>query len=164
MSIMRNPVVLAMLVALIVFVVLYYYYNYYVKNEKGSSINKKIKKKEKKEMIINETMIISAAFAGLVTWYIVTNYFSQNTNSDVTDEQNLLGFDNDIDVNKLNIQEMEAGTSNKHNKISNKIDNTIVKIPRLDTEDSTRSYNLIGSGVNIPRSDLKIPSVLIDYK
>ena len=38
------------------------------------------------------------------------------------------------------------------------------KIPRLDTEDSTRSYNLIGSGVNIPRNDLKIPGVLIDYK
>jgi hypothetical protein len=33
----------------------------------------------------------------------------------------------------------------------------------VSSEDPTRSYNLIGSGLNIPKSELKIPSVLIDY-
>ena len=32
------------------------------------------------------------------------------------------------------------------------------------SDDISRSYNLIGSGLNIPRTELNIPNVLIDYK
>lgn len=161
---MKNPVVLAIFVAAIVFAAMYYYYNYYGKNEKcdkdtndKKSTNKKSKKKEKKKgTIINEIMVISAAVAGLVTWYIVNTYFPQDNISD-TDEQKTLESDHEFNINEPIVQTMKgSGTIKTNNKMS--------KIPRLDEEDSTRSYNLIGSGVNIPRTDLKIPSVLIDYK
>lgn len=56
----------------------------------------------------------------------------------------------------LNIGNKSIGS---HNHI-----NTKSHVPHISSDDPTRSYNLIGSGLNIPRSELKIPNVLIDYR
>ena len=37
-------------------------------------------------------------------------------------------------------------------------------VPNLELDDPHRSYNLVGSGINIPRKDLDIPKIFIDYK
>lgn len=177
-SIIKNPVFLAVLATCVVFVITYYYYNYYCRNAKksdkqndkksnkqsesnGESKNAKdIKKKDGIE--INEIMILSSIIAGLVTWYIASSYFGNDKTlgqleglSDPTDQAGIVG--------RTQTGGANAGFNQKNSGL-NMDRSKMQKIPHLDSDDVTRSYNLIGSGVNIPRSDLKIPSVLIDYR
>lgn len=174
---MKNPVFLALLVAGIVFVVTYYYYNYYYdptkdtknkknkkegkegKEEKDGKHSKKDNKKhnKKKGIEINEVMIISATVAGLITWYIASSYFTNDNLNNTSDDVVV----NNNDVNEVMSDNFTSGRSMRGGSIKDRQKN---KISHLDSDDSTRSYNMIGSGVNIPRADLKIPSVLIDYK
>lgn len=132
MSIIKNPIILALLASALVFTVTYCYFNY--SKEKKDKKGKKLKKKS---AVINETMILSAAITGLITWYVATSYFVEE--------------DEDTGLTLSPIQVQTGGVSKS-------------KVPNLESECSDRSYNLLGSGVNIPKTDLKIPNVLIDYK
>lgn len=157
MTLTKNPVFLAVLATCVVFAVTYYYYNYYSKPVPKKDDKKNSKKKSGIE--INETIIVSSLIAGLITWYIASSYF---TNDKTINEGNTnignngsLGGGNPVEKGLRNME----GGARDINGFSQ------TKVPRLDdSEDVTRSYNLIGSGVNIPRADLKIPSVFIDYK
>jgi len=161
---MKNPVFLALIATCVVFAVTYYYYNYYSrsndndKDDTQTKQNKQYKKKKntkkgKDGIILNETIIVSSLVAGLIVWYAASSYFSNETTITKTNEiADIIGpsqSTSDIPVSR----ELMKGGGGGRSRVS-----------RLDSDDSTRSYNLIGSGVNIPRSDLKIPSVLIDYK
>lgn len=175
MSILKNPIFISLLVAGIVFIITYYYYNYYrdsnkdkekknKKNEKEGDDGKRTKKDNKKQnkkkgIEINEIMIISAVVAGLIAWYIASSYFTTDKSSNTPDENNVITMNNDSEV----ISDTVTG-GNRSMKGGSIKDRQKNKISHLESDDSTRSYNMIGSGVNIPRADLKIPSVLIDYK
>jgi hypothetical protein len=160
MNITKNPVFLAVLATCVVFAVTYYYYNYYCKPTKKKDVNGK-KKKECAE--INETIIVSSVIAGLITWYTSATYFTDAKTS--TNTSVIGGGSEGLPNHSLNKEKniLESGTTDI-NKMIGSGNMTHPKVPRLDSEDLSRSYNLIGSGVNIPRADLKIPSVLIDYK
>lgn len=68
-------------------------------------------------------------------------------------------------INRLSNDILDNAPNNVQDNIMNdKIKTKMTKVPSLASDNVTRSYNLIGSGVNIPKSDLKIPSVLIDYR
>ena len=164
MSIIKNPVFLALLATCIVFAVTYCYYNYYARDsvdpkdlKKSEKTDKKtesknVKNTKKKDgIIINEVMILSSIIAGLVTWYIASSYFADKdarSQAEIDADANTVP----INVDDVNKQMVLSGGKNPN------------KIPHLDSDDATRSYNLIGHGVNIPRSDLKLPKVFIDYK
>jgi len=162
MSIMKNPVFLALLATCVVFAVTYYYYNYYSRSNDNDKVDtqtklnkqdkkKKNTKKGKDGIILNETIIVSSLVAGLIVWYAASCYFGSETTT----------------ITKTNEAADIIGPSQSTPDVSKEImkgGGGRSRVSRLDSDDSTRSYNLIGSGVNIPRSDLKIPSVLIDYK
>lgn len=174
---MKNPVILAIIATALVFTVMYYWYNPSIlgdKNDKdkkkkdGKSTKESKDKKKTKEGGINETVVISAAIAGLATWYIASSYFTEkqgsdtgrdssvqgSTGSDSGDQSGILTGANQSSVQKQQITDggMKGGSK------------TTSKVPHISSDDPTRSYNLIGSGLNIPRSELNIPNVLIDYK
>jgi heme/copper-type cytochrome/quinol oxidase subunit 2 len=137
MSIIKNPIVLAIVVGVLVFVLMSYFY-------KANDSNKKKKSNKKKNKGTKETTIIVAVIASLSTWYIAYCYFDDNThNSD-----------------EIYVDSIVANNSDISHAINQKDGN---KNPHISSDDPTRSYNLIGSGLNIPRSELKIPNVLIDY-
>lgn len=174
MSILRNPIILAIIAFGVVFAAMYYWYNHCDTGKKSSDshLNKKKPKKEG----INETTVISATIAGLLTWYIASHVFSEslsegnNNNEDLKTKQesfesinaNIVNFNNTSHANNApNI----GGNSVIDNNVAGHVggrENT--KIPQINADDPSRSYNLIGSGLNIPRSELKIPNVLIDYR
>jgi hypothetical protein len=158
MSILKHPVFLALLMAAITFSITYYYFNYHSKPSKSKNAknkNKKKREKNTKDIIINETMVLSSAIAGLIAWYITSHC--------LTNEQNKLGESD-------NNGRLESGIMNNpvKNPVNNPVKNTqkggSSHVSHLESDDPTRSYNLIGTGVNIPKGELKIPSVLIDYK
>jgi Ca2+/Na+ antiporter len=178
MSIIKHPVIIALFTAAIVFVVTYYYYNCDNKTEtcdekKSKNSKQKNKKKNKTHVEVNETIVVSSAIAGLVAWYIATVYFTEKTEDGTksgseTDGKNKEGIPQgtsgkvpNLDTTKgVNLDKM---TDSGLNRLKGGQKNTIDKIPHIDSDDPTRSYNLIGSGLDIPRSELKIPNVLIDY-
>jgi hypothetical protein len=162
MSLIKNPMLLAILAFVIVFAIMYYWYNYThnKKHDNDKDNDSKNKKKKKKEGI-NETIVISSAIAGLLTWYIASSYFNEKTTNDeaenvenpneVTDNKTMTRV-NAMNNNGNPVPQLEGG------KVNSK------KVPHISSDDPTRSYNLIGSGLDIPRSELKIPNVLIDYR
>ena len=185
MSIMKNPIFLALLASAVVFAVTYYYYNHYCQPKVDKKGDKKKGKKSEKATEINENMIVGSAIAGLVTWYVASSYFADDskTSSKNSDDLQLGSQDGEqlrtlpdtsdkfqiIDTQNPKGSAMSSnanvGALNSTNVSNSQKGGSFVrKVPSLASDDSTRSYNLIGSGVNIPRSDLKIPSVLIDYK
>jgi len=149
MSIFKNPIILALFVAALVFVIMYYWCNSTGKSEKPSK-GKKSKKdeKQKKKEGISETVVISAAIAGLATWYIASSYLGEKSG----DEEVSTAVEKEDTITSTN-NPQQLGGKNPSNKV-----------PHISSDDPTRSYNLIGSGLNIPRAELKIPNVLIDYK
>lgn len=171
MSIMKNPVILAIIASALVFVVTYYWYNPTFLSDKNDKDKKKKdgkngKDKKKTKEGINETVVISAAIAGLATWYIASSYFTDQQSSDGSatgsaigsdsgDQSGILPGTNQGLGQKQQLPDIELkGGSRQGNS----------KVPHISSDDPTRSYNLIGSGLNIPRSELNIPNVLIDYK
>jgi hypothetical protein len=147
MSIMKNPVILAIIVSVLVFTVMYYWHNpMFPKDKKKKDTKNKDKDKKKIKKGINETVIISSVIAGLATWYITSSYFTNKPESLET-----------VPVSVPRETVPDTGL-----KGGSRIVNS--KVPHIESDDPTRSYNLIGSGLNIPRSELSIPNVLIDYK
>ena len=145
MSFVKNPIILAIIMSAIVFLVLTYFSTEENdkgegekggKNEKGKG--KKNKKNKKGERLSRESIIVISVIAGLGTWYLSSYMFEENGK----EKQNVQGKSPENGVN--GVKKQTGG-----GKLS---------------EDSTRSYNLIGSGLNIPRSELKLPQVLIDYQ
>lgn len=154
---MKNPVILAIVASAVVFVVMYYWYNPSMLGEKGKkNKEKKSEKDKKKREGVNETVIISAAIAGLATWYIASSYFAESTNQELQNS----GDQSQI----MSVTGTEKGKILSGDQVLKGGAGTKTKIPRISSDDPTRSYNLIGSGLNIPRSELNIPPVLIDYK
>ncbi len=155
MSILKNPIILAIIVTAITYVVLTYFFGE-SKNDKSEINDKKKTKKDKlpmnKTVMSKETIIIISVVMGLVTWYVTSNYMN----------------DEDVNVdNTENIALVKIKSLNTPGEHFNDIDNVKANrksIPQISSDDLTRSYNLIGSGLNIPRAELKIPNVLIDYK
>lgn len=143
MSFVKNPIILAIVMSAVVFLLLSYFCTTEEekpdKNDKNdnNSNDKKSKKKKKQDKLSKESIIIISVIAGLGTWYIVSGWMDNNN-----DESN-------ADIVKLdpNVAKQTGGT-----------------LKGQLSDDSTRSYNLIGSGLNIPRSELKLPKVLIDYQ
>ena len=155
MSIFKNPIILAIIVTAISYVLLTYFYGE-SKNNKSDSNDKKKSKKDKqpanKSEMSKETIIIISVVIGLVTWYLASNYMND-------DNETEMNKDNVEIENIKNLKPIYGGANDIDNlKINRKV------IPQISSEDITRSYNLIGSGLNIPRAELKIPNVLIDYK
>jgi len=193
MSILKNPIILAIIAFGVVFAAMYYWYNHFDTGKKSSN-NHPNKKKIKKEGI-NETTVISATIAGLLTWYIASSMFSEkseenNNDNDDNSKTKQESFES-VNANITNFNSTGHGNNppnvggnannnrdgrpqvtnrplspaiglNEGNKQLGGRENT--KIPQINGDDPTRSYNLIGSGLNIPRSELKIPNVLIDYR
>lgn len=135
-----------------------------------------------------ETQIIVAVIVGIVTWWIASTYFNKTNDSNKLNKLEAItvggfqGSDNrklqpglpkSTDTNAS----IQGYTNQQKIKPSKLVSNNSTgiqkggsvkmlknsKIPRISSDDPTRSYNLIGSGLNIPRSELNIPSVLIDY-
>lgn len=196
MSIIKHPITLALLAAALVFAVTYYYFNNYQKttlqftgdkDDKSDKSDKKKSKKnkdEKKNNVnggVNETIIILSAIAGLITWYIATNYFSDKTINLQNESNNNTGSNiqtniqtnptnnqtNRVESNQTQVNQMSKPGINNGSKTGyDALRGGSIspnKVPHINSDDPTRSYNLIGSGLDIPRSELKIPNVLIDY-
>ena len=142
MSIIKNPIVIALIVSAITFVIATYFFK-----ENTSKLKEKKSKnvKKKKNYIFNETVIISTAIAGMVSWFIASYYLTNGSTK------------SEVKNNQESKSETMAGVLNA------KGGNEKPQISKLSTEDSTRSYNLIGSGLNIPDPNM-IPKVLIDIK
>ena len=104
---------------------------------------------------INETIILSTAIAGLLTWFIASKYLNDADNHT----------DNDIDNSILN-KEMIFNELNTDNRSSVIVQNKEMNIPKkisMKNDMQTNSINLINSGVNVPINEIKLPNVLIDY-
>ena len=181
MSILKNPIILAIIAFGVVFAAMYYWYNHFDTTKKRS--NNPNKKKVKKEGI-NETTMISATIAGLLTWYIASSMFSEKSDENNAENNadnlktkqesfesvnaNITNFNNTGTANNLNnalnVSNNASVNANVNNVGNKQMGGRENKVPTIDANDPTRSYNLIGSGLNIPRSELKIPNVLIDYR
>lgn len=176
MSIIKNPIILAIIASAIVMVVMCYLKNKKSENNDDNENNKNKKKKKKKrrnkytddepddesnddnEKNSYETQIIVALIAGIITWWGASAYF-KNSEDVKVEMDNTLVPENIVSVsqNVKTSQNSQVGGVNI-NSVMNKHD-----VSHISSDDQTRSYNLIGSGINIPRSELNIPNVLIDY-
>ena len=146
MKLLKNPVVLAIIVGSVVFIIMNYF-NKPPPEDKKRKGNKR-RKKNNDAGDTKETSIIIAVLAALVTWYGARCYFSEETvteNSPDVLETRLEPVDN---TNVQNLQ--KAGGINGH----------LLK----SSSDTVRSYQVLGSGLNIPKGELKIPNVMIDFK
>ncbi len=144
MNILKNPIVLAIITGIIIFVAM----TYFNKPKKSKSKqNKPNKSKEKRDNSFfsdtKETNILVAVIAFLATWYIAYSYLDTNEKQEGGQNQ----------VNQVN-QVNEENTVNLSVKSR--------KIPSISTEEVTRSYNILGSGLNVPKNELRLPNVLID--
>jgi cytoskeletal protein RodZ len=166
MTIMKNPVFLAFLATCVVFAVSFYYHNYYdtlYKNPDKKKRDKNKKKKKGNEWKINETMVVSSAIAGIVTWFLMSYYFGTEEDVDKNTSSSLVGSESESGVvtrNKTNRQNKEQ--SKNLIDSGQKGGRRATSIPKLEDDDITRSYNLLGTGVSIPKN-LTIPKVLVDY-
>ena len=152
MSLIKNPIFISLIVSSLVFVSFYYVYNF------TNLVKKKNKNKKKIELSnfkdgINETIILSTAISGLITWFIASKYLDDSDNNDNT---------NNIDNTKEMIFK-DFMTDNKSSANIQKNDNNVTKKISLKNDIQQKSINLINSGVNVPVSEIKIPNVLIDY-
>lgn len=137
MSFIKNPIILAIVMSAIVFLLLTYFCTEDEKEkDKEKEKGGKNKKKKKQDKLSRESIIIISVITGLGTWYLVSYWVD----------------------GKESKSEDKLDNGNK-----NQTGGSLLEGRGL-SEDSTRSYNLIGSGLNIPRSELKLPKVLIDYQ
>jgi hypothetical protein len=200
MSIIKNPIILALITSIVVFIIMYYFYGTdnqsdeiddsgdLKKKKKNSSKKYKNSKNPSKKYSI-ETMIIISAAVGLTVWFATTRYFNPNTTNneintnDVIQKVNINPnlTKNATTTNTINFAQPLTHTQSNGNSFGQGVGRgqqvlaetnftkpTIASnksiTHRIDSEDPTKSYDLIGSGLNIPRSELKIPNVLIDYR
>jgi hypothetical protein len=150
MSLLKNPILLAIVTSVVVFILMSYLY---IEKDDEKTKTKNDKKQKKGKQSCKETAIITAAIAGLAVWYLASTYLGDVAPIDDQDNQleKIGGADKNSRVQiSQNIKQYDGIKTNN--------------IPHISSDDPTRSYNLIGSGLNIPRSELKIPNVLIDYK
>ncbi len=150
MSLIKNPIFISLIVSSLVFVSFYYVYNF-------TDLVKKRKKNKKKFDFsnfkdgINETIILSTAIAGLLTWFIASKYLN-DTDTDNNDTSIL---NKEMIFNDLNTDNRSSIVQNKEMNIPKKIS--------MKNDMQTNSINLINSGVNVPINEIKLPNVLIDY-
>lgn len=72
---LTNPIITSLIISSVVFIALFYYYNYYEK-----------KNKKQKEYIINETMIIASLTIGIVSWVIINNLYSRESETNLLED------------------------------------------------------------------------------
>jgi hypothetical protein len=131
---------------------------------------------------IRETTLIVTAIAGLITWYIASSYFTEastdnntnvnnnanananantthsNTNGNTNDNVNLSNLKTLKQSIPLTIQndfDILGGDNNTTNNTTNNNNNN---------GNNTLSYNHLTPGLNIPKSALKLPKIMVDYK
>lgn len=157
MSLLKSPAFFALIATCVVFATSYYYFNYIVPSQDKS--NKKSRNKNKKNKPIkyggvNETIVVSSAIAGLTVWFIASYYFSKESTKVDSDKQKV-NVDSSPDTPNGVKQSTESPEPQKGG-------NKLRSIPKLEDDDVTRSYNLLGTGISVPKS-LTIPKVLVDY-
>lgn len=141
MSFVKNPIILAIIMSAVVFLILTYFCTEDneknekdEKNEKNEKTEKNKKNKKKKQEKMTKESIIIVSVLAGLVTWYLSSYWL-----DDKDNMNKEGMD------KIDVMKKQTGGGKP-------------------SEDSTKSYNLIGSGLNIPRSELKLPNVLIDYQ
>lgn len=157
-GVLKNPIVMAIIVGVLV----YFLYSYYIKytdadqepdkTGKPNKSNKNSKNKGDKsdKTKSSEMPIILAGVASVVTWFL---YYYFGSGQDKTQELNLTN-----SIEQMNHNTIMSGTDS----IDGIIDGANLN---RRTGVNTKSYNLIGGGVDmINNVDLKIPNVLLDYK
>ena len=180
---MKKKIILAIIVGAVVFVCMSYFYNPKV-NKKN---NKKKDKKDKKKSWVfddkRETTFLVSAIAALGTWFVVKTYFSDETTSDIVDIRNMNELNNTglnivpslpsveddiVDINQAGgfAQSIQNGQNGQSPPTAPTLKNSPMNNPFVESTKSQstglgKSYNLIGSGLDIPRS--AIPKVLVDY-
>lgn len=162
-----NPIILAIIAGSVAYVLMLYFCKDSDDDKKKS---KKGKSKSKKSKTSNEMIIIVPVIIAIGTWFLASHY----SNSDASGVGSLES-DSDVVIDLQHPGPMPgAASATKVSGLSSMQQNnnpalsTLQRggnaVPHISSDDPTRSYNLIGSGINIPRSELKIPSVLIDYQ
>jgi len=120
---------------------------YYVFEEKRKKENKKTSTYK------NETVILTSLIAGLVTWYATTYYLNKDS-LPVIIEENKQVFDNDLQSSSVTLLNTIANMNEEFNNI-----HTGGK-----TLENDKTIDVADIGLDIPKTDLKIPNVLIDYR
>jgi hypothetical protein len=143
-SIIKNPIVLALIISVITFVALSYFLN--DKKEKLRHKKRKEKSKYSDYFCFKESNVIISVFVGIIAWYILSSYLSEpsGTSPPIITENVLGGSESS---NKISGNKQTKPNNNKGSE---------------NSEETVRSFNLIGSGLNIPKSEL-LPKVLIDF-
>lgn len=154
-----HPIILAIIAGALSYVLMLYLY----KEDDNKKKSRKGKSKSKKKCT-NEMVIIVPGIVTIGTWFITSYYLTDNKETNHVS----VGSDSDslVDLNNVNVpgNGIQLGSLQHNNNPAMATIQKGGKIPHISSDDPTRSYNLIGSGLNIPRSELKIPSVLIDYQ
>lgn len=136
---LKNPVLVGFIVSGIVFAIMHYYYD--VPKKTG---NKKEDKKNESMITGNaskkEVVIVSSVIAGLLTWFVITQYTKKEK----------------LSSDSLPVVELVQPSLGSNNV---KTGNDIPINP-----DNSKIIEQIDLGLNIPKSDIKIPPVLIDYR
>jgi hypothetical protein len=137
--ILKNPLLVGFIVSAIVFAIMHYYYD--VPKKTG---NKKDDKKNESMITGNaskkEVVIVSSAIAGLFTWFVITQYTKKEK----------------LSSDSLPVVELVQPSTGTHNIKTG--DNVPI------TSENVKTIEQIDVGLNIPKSDIKIPPVLIDYQ
>lgn len=154
-----HPIVLAIIAGALSYVLMLYL----CKEDDNKKKSRKGKSKSKKKGT-NEMVIIVPGIVALGTWFLASYYLTDNKETNPAS----VGSDSDslLDLNNIHVpgKGVPVGSMQQNNNPAMATIQKGGKIPHISSDDPTRSYNLIGSGLNIPRSELKIPSVLIDYQ
>lgn len=155
-----NPIILAIIAGALSYVLMLYFCKEDNNKKKGKKGKSKSKKKGSNEMVIIVPVIIA-----LGTWFFSSYYLTDDNSSNTaapvrSDSDSLLDLNNVPATGKG----FSIGSLQQNNNPAMATVQRGGNIPHISSDDPTRSYNLIGSGLNIPRSELKIPSVLIDYQ
>ena len=142
MSLIKNPIFLAVIASLVVLVSTYYVYNMTDLIKPNKKQKKKFELSKLKDGL-NEIIILSSVMAGLITWFVASKYLSD---------------DDEMDKAVIFEEPSEATFINIKNKEIKK-----TRVTQINTDDPTQSINMINTGVNVPKNELNIPNVLIDY-
>jgi hypothetical protein len=132
----QKSIIVGISISVVTYGGLYYYFNHIRKNDK--------KNKDNKIKYQNEIMLTVSVLVGLLFWYVSTKYLNEKNNND----DNLLKI-NDIEDLGQNIM--------NSNSLSGKNINFNLS-PVIE-----KTYSLVEPGLNVPKGELKLPEVLIDY-
>lgn len=140
MDMLKNPIVLALIAGILTYTVMWWMAQ--DKQNKKKRKGKKGKKDRKESGKMNETNILIAVAVTLATWFVASSYLDDGSS---LESQSNGTNSSGLELNNVN----QAGSDAPHNNINS-----------VSSEDATRSYNYLNSGLGIPQR--KLPSVLID--